>query len=263
MFRSNKQRALPVVELIAAITVAAGCALAQVPATPIANPRPVQAAATPKLEPNAEDRGDSLMAHQRYQAAIEAYKQASHNNASAWNKMGIAYQMMFNLVDANHAYGMSLKLNPKNPVVLNNLGTVYDALRQFHSAEHFYRKALKIDPKSALILKNLGTDLLAQHKYQKGWDTYKAALAVDPTIFDHATRPRVENPASLQDRGAMNFYMAKSCARAGMRDRAIEYLRAAINEGFTNPKKINADTEFASLRGIPEFEQLLAEQKPQ
>ncbi len=51
----------------------------------------------------------------------------------------------------------------------------------------------------------------------------------------------------------MNFYMAKSCARAGMNDRAIEFLRLALNEGFTeaSPKRVNADREFASdLHGI-------------
>jgi len=206
--------------------------------------------------------GDSLMAHQRYQAAIEAYKKAPPD-ATTWNKLGIAYQMMFNVNDAMRCYQASLKLDPKNPTVLNNLGTTYDALKQYRTAEKMYRKALKIEPKSALILKNLGTDLLAQHKYKKGWEYYKSALAVDPNIFDRNSRPRVENPASVQDRGAMNYYMAKGCVRAGMPGRAIEYLRAAINEGFTNPKKINADTEFAGLHGIPEFEQLLAAQTAQ
>jgi hypothetical protein len=58
----------------------------------------------------------------------------------------------------------------------------------------------------------------------------------------------------------MNYYLAKGCVRAGMKDQAIEYLRMALNEGFTTAKKITADSEFASLRGIPAFEQLLAEQ---
>jgi hypothetical protein len=40
-------------------------------------------------------------------------------------------------------------------------------------------------------------------------------------------------------------------------------LRMAINEGFTNPKKIVADTEFATLHGLPAFEELLAAQKMQ
>jgi hypothetical protein len=58
----------------------------------------------------------------------------------------------------------------------------------------------------------------------------------------------------------MNYYMAKGCVRAGQNDRAIEYLRMALNEGFTTPKKIIADAEFAALRGLPAFQQLLAAQ---
>ena len=37
------------------------------------------------------------MAHQRYQAAIEAYKKAPTNEPAVWNKLGIAYQLMFDL----------------------------------------------------------------------------------------------------------------------------------------------------------------------
>ena len=58
----------------------------------------------------------------------------------------------------------------------------------------------------------------------------------------------------------MNYYMARGCVRAGQNDCAIQYLRMALNEGFTNPKKIEADSEFAVLRGVPAFEQLLAAQ---
>jgi len=61
----------------------------------------------------------------------------------------------------------------------------------------------------------------------------------------------------------MNYYMAKGCARTGQNDRAIEYLRMALNEGFTNPKKILADSAFASLKGLPAFVQLMAEQRAQ
>ena len=85
-------------------------------------------------------------------------------------------------------------------------------------------------------------------------------MAIDPEIFEHTNNVRVENPASVQDRGAMNFYMAKGCVRAGMNDRAIEYLRMALNEGFTSPKKIIADSEFAVLRDVPAFQQMLAAQ---
>jgi len=224
-------------------------------------PRPSEASQQTTSSPEAV--GDALMIHQRYQAAIESYKKGPRDSPDVWNKMGIAYQLMFNLQDASRCYQASLKLDPKSPRVLNNLGTIYDSLREYGDAERMYRKAVKLDPKSALIYKNLGTNLLAQHKYKKGWEVYKTALTLDPQVFQNQASPRVENPASVQERGAMNFYMAKGCVRAGLTDRAIEYLRMALNEGFTSPKKIEADSEFASLRGIPAFDQLLAAQGPQ
>lgn len=210
-----------------------------------------------------EELGDSLMSHQRYQAAIEAYKKAPRTSATVWNKMGIAYQLMLNPEEASHCYRASLRLDPKDPNVMNNLGTIYDSERQYSDAERMYRKAVKVDPRSALIYKNLGTNLLAQHKYKKGWETYKTALQIDPHIFQNSSSPRVQNPATVQERGAMNYYMAKGCVRAGMNDCAIDYLRMALNEGFTNPRKIEADSEFAGLLGVPAFQQLLAEQKQQ
>jgi Tfp pilus assembly protein PilF len=203
------------------------------------------------------------MGHQRYQAALAAYKLAPQRTADVWNKMGIAYQLMFNLEDASHCYQASLRLDPKNSRVINNLGTIYDSEKQYGNAERMYHRALKLDNRSALIYKNLGTNLLAQHKYKKGWEVYKTALQIDPHIFQNNTSPRIENASTVQERGAMNYYMAKGCVRAGMNDSAIDYLRMALNEGFTNPKKIQADVEFAALRGIPAFEQLLAEQTKQ
>lgn len=200
------------------------------------------------------------MVQQQYQAAIDAYSKVEKPSASSWNKMGIAYQMMFNLEEASRCYERSLKLNPRNARVLNNLASVYDAQKDLTSAERYYRKALRLEPKAPMILRNLGTNLLAQHKYKRGWELYQAALAIDPNIFGDSGSPRIDNPATVQERGAMNYFMAKGCVRAGQNDRAIEYLRMALNEGYTNAKKIEADSEFAGLRGNPAFEQLLAAQ---
>jgi tetratricopeptide (TPR) repeat protein len=219
------------------------------------------APASPQASP--EDLGDSLVAHQRYQAAIASYEKVPQKTSAIWNKMGIAYQMMFNTRDAARCYKESLKLNPRNSQVLNNLGTVYASLKDYSQADRFYRKAVKLDPDSALIYKNLGTNLLSEHKYNKGWEAYQRALKIDPQIFSDHDSPHVENPSSVQERGAMNYYMALGCARAGYTDCALDYLRMALDEGFTSRKKVAADSEFASLRDNPAFQQLLAEQRTQ
>ena len=184
-------------------------------------------------------------------------------SAAIWNKMGIAYQMMFNAKDATRCYKESLKLDPGNSQVWNNLGTVYASLKEYGQADRMYRKSLKLDPQSAITLKNLGTNLLAEHKYNKGWAAYQQAIAIDPQIFADYNGPMVENPSNVQERGAMNYYMALGCAHAGYTDCALEYLRRALDEGFVTRKKVASDSEFASLRSNPAFQQLIAEQHSQ
>ncbi|HUX45648.1 MAG TPA: tetratricopeptide repeat protein [Terracidiphilus sp.] len=259
---------------LAAFALSAALAAAQSPAPPTPQPaptpRPAHTTLVPLRPPTPEEIGDSLMAHKRYQAAITAFKNAIRDTrekpalATLWNKLGIAYQMMFNLDEATDCYRKSLRLDPHNMNVLNNLGTVYDSKKDYKGAIRMYRKALKVDPRSAVVYKNLGTALLARRKYKEGSRAYQSALALDPDIFGTSTdsRPRAQNPSTLQQRGAMNYYMAQSCARAGMPIQAIAYLRVALNEGFTTPSKIASDTEFASLRDIPAFQKLLAEEKP-
>jgi Flp pilus assembly protein TadD len=221
---------------------------------------PTVQSAEPKFQATPLQQGDLLMAHQRYQAAIEAYKKAPRDSAEGWNKMGVAYQLMFNTEEAVRCYQKAAKLDPKNASALNNLGSSYVALKQYSMAEKSYRKALKLQPTVALFHKNLGTVLLADHKYKKGWESYQQALAIDPMIFEQSTGYKIQNPSSAQDRGAMNYYMAKGCLRGGNKDRAIEFLRMAINEGFTTPKKLIVDNEFAELRNFPAFQEMLAAQ---
>jgi tetratricopeptide (TPR) repeat protein len=231
---------------------------------PSTSPTPQQAAeaVSPAVEPTPEQVGDALIAHQRYQAAIAAYAKAPQNSADVWNKMGIAYQMLFDTKDALRCYKTSLKLDPSSSRVLNNIGTAYDALKQFRQSEHAYRRAIKLDPKFALAYKNLGSDLMAQHNFRKGAEAYRQALALDPHIFEDHSTLRVENPASARDRGAMNYYMAQGCARSGQTDNALHYLRLSINEGYANAKKIAADPVFAPLRGVPEFERMIGAPVP-
>ena len=235
-------------------------ALSAAALTPVSMRPPVNDPPPPLLP---EEMGDLQMVRKRYQAAIEAFEQVNPKTATVWNKIGIAQQQMFNTDAAKRSYETSLKIDPKNPDVLNNLGTVYYSMALYALAEHSYRKALKLRPHSALILKNLGTDLFAEDKFNKGWECYRNALAADPDIFSKGSQLRIGEPTPTGKRGAMNYFLAKSYAQAGMSDLAVTYLRMAIDEGFTDPKRILADKELAVLRGQSAFEQLLSEQRSQ
>lgn len=231
----------------------------------LADQQPPQVTFVPKApaQITPEELGDSLEGRRQYQAAIESYKKVEHPTAGVWNKMGIAYQMMFNMKNATRCYRNALKLDRHDANIYNNLGTVYDSQKDYRKAERLYRKALKINPKSATVLKNLGTNLLIQHKYTKGWEAYTQALAIDPDIFMDHDSPRVENPSTVKERGALNYFMARGCVRMGQTECALQYLRMALNEGFITPKKLAEDQDFFILRANPGFKQLLAEQQQQ
>jgi tetratricopeptide (TPR) repeat protein len=262
--RSLLRRFLPVLVLPAVLIAGTLAVKAQnTSAGPAAAPTP-QANAADSLPPiTPEDVGDALLVKRRYQEALEAYKQEPSHSADLWNKMGIAYQMLSDLKDAERCYKESLRLAPAHSWTLNNLATLYDAQGDFARAEGFYRKAFAADPSSARIAMNLGTNLMAQRKYSEGSQMYKQALALDREVFEDTQGPASSSGVPVEQRGAMNYYKAKDYAQAGMIDRAIEYLQKSLNEGYASPADVAQDSSFAGLRGNPAFQQMMAEHSKQ
>jgi tetratricopeptide (TPR) repeat protein len=266
MLRLDEHHGLLAAALFAVFSPAPQVLLAQAPAAGPASPAPASIPQPPAVAPaplapvTPEQLGDSLGFQQRYQAAIDAYNKIPRKSPAVWNKMGIDYQMLFDSEDATRCYKQSLKLDSRNALVINNLGTVYDSLKQYKTAERMYRKALKIDPRSAAILQNLGTNLLVQHKDAQGWEAYRQALAIDPLIFQNSNSPKVQNPGSLRERGVMNYFMARACAASKLTDCALQYLRMALDEGYTTPSKVAQDKDFANLFDDPAFKQLLTDE---
>lgn len=208
-----------------------------------------------------EMQGDILMAHQRYIAALDVYRQCSPESAVLWNKMGIANHHMFNLRDAQRDYEKALKLNPNYPEAWNNLGAVYYGQKLYHDAEKAYRKAIKLNAKSAMFYSNLGTAYLAEHKYKKGAEAYRTALSLDPNVFEADPATKIAEMGPTREMATLNYLLAKTYAEAGRKDEALIYLRKAFDEGFADRKKVQEEKEFAILRDVPEFQRMMADKR--
>jgi tetratricopeptide (TPR) repeat protein len=243
--------------LFAALLAAAGLpgagAAAQAPST---DQQTAQITLTPEL------RGDLAMARQQYLAAIEAYREAPADSAQIWNKLGLAYHHLFAMDEAKRDYQEALRLRPDFPEALNNLGAVYYARGNLHKAEKYYARALQLDSKSAAIYSNLGTTYFAERKISQGIAAYRAAFALDPHIFEESSPQLVIEALPAHARAQQDFCLARLFAQAGHYDRAIDFLRKALNEGFDDRKQILNDETLASLRTMPAFTQLMSEQKP-
>jgi len=218
-----------------------------------------QPGVAPAANLTPEQRGDILMARKMYREAVETYRQESLSNPVICNKIGIAYHQMMQLDTAKKNYEQALKLNPRYAEALNNLGTVYYARKSYRRAGSYYRKALRLTPESASVYSNLGTAFFARKKYKEAADAYQTALKLDPEVFEHRSSYGVLlQERSVQERAKFHYYLAKTYAKAGQNERALQYIRKALEEGFQERKKLIEDPEFAALRDTPEFQELMA-----
>ncbi|MFN7924849.1 MAG: tetratricopeptide repeat protein [Bryobacteraceae bacterium] len=213
-------------------------------------------AASPTLTP--ESRGDIAMARKDYRGAIDYYKAITPVTHVSLNKMGIAYHQMTDLASAKRHYERAIKMKPDYAEAINNLGTVYYAVKSYRRAVNQYNRALKITPNSASVYSNLGTAWFARKNYPRAAECYEKALQLDPEVFEHrGTNGVLLQERSVDERAKFHFYMAKTYAKAGMNDRALAYMRKALEEGFKERQRFVEDPEFAGLQQVPEFQELL------
>ena len=131
--RRFDKRSLPALALMAAIVCTSGFVLAQ--SSPVTSsdsaqqPAPADSASKPAAPAAtttifAQDSTYLRTAGRRAHGSSTVsgshrslQESADRTMPAVWNKMGIAYQLMFNLTDAMHCYRTSDKLDPKNSTV--------------------------------------------------------------------------------------------------------------------------------------------------
>ncbi|HEY2019027.1 MAG TPA: tetratricopeptide repeat protein, partial [Bryobacteraceae bacterium] len=137
---------------------------------------------------------------------------------------------------------------------------VYYAKKSPRRAISWYNKAIKLAPeesKSASIYMNLGTAYFARKKYEEATKSYQTALRLDPEVFErHGNFGVMLEERSVEERGKFHYYLAKLYAKGGRNELALQYLRKSLEEGFRD-KKLEEQPEFAAMKDLPEFKQLL------
>lgn len=259
--------------LLSVVTVAMLAAQVPVGTGPDRPPAPTQAPAAapagapssqaPYLNPDLlEQRADVQMARKNYREASHLYLQAiakEPKNAVLYNKAGISFHQQFQLGTAKKYYERSIKLNKKYAEAINNLGTVLYSQKKHRQAIGQYKKALELTPNSASIYSNLGTAYFARKKWEEAVTAYARALELDPEVFERkSTYGILLQERSVEDRARFHYFLAKTYAAVGRFDKAIDYLKKALEEGFRETAKINEDPAFAELVKTEAFVQLMA-----
>ncbi len=219
---------------------------------------------TPRPVVTPEMRGDIYMARKMYREAIDAYRDGPADSPVLTNKVGIAFHQLMQFGLAKKYYQRAIKLDPRYAEAINNLGTIYYAEKSYKRAISYYHRALKYSPASASIDANLGAAYFARKNYKRATEYYEQALQLDPDVFEHRnTYGTLMQEQNVSERATFHLYLAKMYAKSGASDRAIIYLRKALEEGVKGREKIPDMPEFASLKTDPAFKQLLeANPKP-
>jgi tetratricopeptide (TPR) repeat protein len=205
-----------------------------------------------------ELRGDIYMARKMYRDAIDMYRLGPANSAVLANKIGIAFHQMSQLELARKSYEQAVKLNPKYGEAINNLGTVAYAKKNYRRAISLYKRALKFSPPTASIYSNMGSAYFGRKDYKTATAYFQQALQLDPDVFEHhSTFGTLMQERDVEERAVYHLYMAKMYAQNGSSERALIYLRKALEEGVKDRDKISKMPEFASLKADPGFLQLL------
>ena len=259
--------------MVQAITITISLLVAQDVFQPPIESRPVRAtvetAGIPSPRVVAEQnpalsdevRGDIMMARKMYLDAIDFYKNGVNTNPVLANKTGIAYHQMGDLNNAKKFYEKAIKIDKTYPEAYNNLGTIHYVRKSYGNAIKQYEKALALSPDAPSVLTNMGTAYFARKKYDEALKYYIRAVAIDPLIFDRrGTNGLQVQERSVEERAKFHYTLAKTFAKAGLLEQALQNVRFALEYGFKERDKFKNESEFAGLQSNLDFQKLLAQE---
>ena len=212
-----------------------------------------------------EKRGDDLRAEKAYLDAVDYYRAALAKTPSArvYNKAGIAELQMRREAESEQDFQRATRLDREFADAWNNLGVIYYEQRKYGKAIKQYSRAIKLKQDVASFYSNLGAAYYSQKNWEKAATAYGQALQLDPDLFERSSRNGITAQLpSPQDRSHFNYLVAKLYAKLGNRDRALEYLRRAMEEGYKGINDVYKDPEFEALRTDARFTQLMAARPP-
>lgn len=255
------------------LLLAASCAFAQGP-VPLSGPEAQESTALapqqfhhtdppdPSLPPaELEKRADELRANKFYADAIDYYRAAiakEPSRAMLWNKVGIAELQLMRYDDSKKDFERAVKIDKRLAEAVNNLGVIFYLQQNNGKAVKYYRKALDLNPNSASFHSNLANAYFARKDFEKASKEYLRALEIEPDILERQASGGVQaHLGAPQDRAHYSFVLAKLYAQTGDFDRALHYLRKAIEDGYPGVRDVYKDQQFAALRKDPRFAELM------
>lgn len=244
-----------------ALVLTCVCARAQQP-----DAQPVSTARVPKPSPTATaeelvSRAETLHVEKDYLDAVDYYRAAlaKQNSAITWNKLGITLLQMGRDDEARKSFEKAMKLDKTYADAVNNCGVTYYRKKKYSRAIKYYKKAIELREPAPAFHSNLGAAYFSKKELSRALAEYQRAYQLDPTVFERTSKTGVVvQMSSPADRAQYSYLLAKMFAEAGDIDRSLDYLRKAMEDGYTGIDGVYKDKEFAVLRKDKRFGELMA-----
>jgi tetratricopeptide (TPR) repeat protein len=202
----------------------------------------------------ASQEGDIAFNRKDHYAALIKYLESARlnpNNELIYNKLGIAYSQLKYYEQDIDAFMRSIEINRKYAYSYNNLGSVYFAQRSLKKAEKYFKKALSLKNDEASFHMNMGSLHLERKRRDKAMAEWRKGLALDPNILTKSSSVSLIGASSTSME--RRYMVARLLASSGDVELAIESLKQAITEGFSNIDLIRKEPDFDRIRNDKRF----------
>ncbi len=247
--------------IVSVLILTCVCATAQQP-----DAQDVTSARVPKPSPTATaaelvQRAEVLHVEKDYLDALDYYRAAIAKQGSpiTYNKMGITLLQMSRDDEARKSFEKSIKLDKTYADAVNNLGVTYYRRKKYSKAIKYYKKAIDLREVAAAFHSNLAAAYFSKKELSRAMAEYQRAYQLDPTVFERNSKTGVVvQMSSPSDRAEYSYLLAKMFAQSGDLDRSLDYLRKAMEDGYTGIDGVYKDKEFVAVRKDKRFGELMA-----
>jgi tetratricopeptide (TPR) repeat protein len=232
-------------------------------AAPNARPDPLQAAAAnDKMEAAkmAEESGDLARIHKDYGLAISSYQAAlrlNRHNAVLYDKIGVVHLLEGQRGAARKNFLQAIRYNPTYVAAINNLGVVALLDKKYKIAVNFFKQALALEESNAPIHVNLAEAWVGLELIDRAMTEYARALELDADVLNSSTEGLLAQLSTPEQYARVSYIIAKMYMKRGNIDGALEYLRRAKEENYSEINKVYTDPDFTALWQDPRLAKIV------
>ena len=215
---------------------------------------------SPTVAMTAEQKGDQARIHKDYASAVAYYHaavQGDTRNSMLYDKLAIAEFQLGDKSAARKHLTQAVKLDSLNFAAFNNLGVLDLMDKKYKASVNHLKQALALDESNATAHLNIAEAWMGLGEIDRAMTEYSRALELNADILNSDSGGVIAQVTTPEQRARISYLIAKSYAKKGNLDGALEYLRRAKDGHDPDLARVYSDQEFAALWSDPRLEKIV------